>query len=123
MTDFLSGLTINLADRFRLAKRGWADFDVVQNLGEKAKARRPQSSSASVRAHGELQAPICERFGCVAIEAASTTASVRAYLVIDRSAPVLDVMAKAKKAPPADARSCSMARPADRWLSRIRSPQ
>ena len=109
MTDFLSGLTVRLADRFSISPNNdGSDFNVVPFSGKSLDQDGLSEAATPFEAQGELQDQDLRVFQSRVRDRGALPAyriSPGSYLVIDRSAtPVLDVMAKMQKAPAAERR-------------------
>ncbi|MHA6692769.1 DEAD/DEAH box helicase [Devosia sp. A449] len=107
MTDFLSGLTVSLADRFSISPNAdGSDFNVVPFSGKALEQDGLEEATTPYEAQGELQARDLHAFQMRVRDRGALPAyrvSPGSYLVIDRSAaPVLDVMSRMQKAPLAE---------------------
>ncbi|NGP18863.1 DEAD/DEAH box helicase [Devosia aurantiaca] len=107
MTDFLSGLSVNLADRFSISPNSdGTDFNVVPFSGKTLERGRMEEAATPFEAQGELQDRDLLTFQQRVRDRGALPAyrvAPGSYLVIDRSAsPVLEVMAKMQKAMPSE---------------------
>ncbi len=99
MTDFLSGLSVNLADRFSISPNAdGTDFDVVPFSGKRLRLDGLEDSGNPFENQGELEGEALRDFQRRVRERGALPAyrtSPGTYLVIDSSAaPALQVMAK-----------------------------
>lgn len=104
MTDFLSGLSVTLADRFSISPNPeGTDFDVVPFSGKRLTLDGLEDSGNPFESQGELQGEALRTFQQRVRERGALPAyrtSPGSYLVIDSSAtPALQVMARMQKAP------------------------
>lgn len=104
MTDFLSGLSINLADRFSISPNAdGTDFDVVPFSGKRLTLDGLEDSGNPFESQGELEGEALRSFQQRVRERGALPAyrtSPGSYLVIDGSAtPALQVMARMQRAP------------------------
>jgi superfamily II DNA or RNA helicase len=107
MTDFLSGLSVNLADRFSISPNAdGTDFNVVPFSGKTLERGGMEEAGTPFEAQGELQDRDLLTFQQRVRDRGALPAyriAPGSYLVIDRSAsPVLEVMAKMQKATPSE---------------------
>ncbi|KQX34250.1 hypothetical protein ASD04_16540 [Devosia sp. Root436] len=103
MTDFLSGLSVNLADRFSISPNAdGSDFNVVPFSGKTLERVGMEEAATPFEAQGELQDRDLLTFQQRVRDRGALPAyriAPGSYLVIDRSAsPVLEVMAKMQRA-------------------------
>lgn len=103
MTDFLSGLSVNLADRFSISPNAdGSDFDVVPFSGKRLMREGMEEEGHPYEAQGELEGEALRTFQQRVRDRGALPAyrtRPGSYLVIDRSAaPVLQVMADMQRA-------------------------
>jgi len=104
MTDFLSGLSVNLADRFSISPNAdGTDFEVVPFSGKRLTLDGLEDSGNPFESQGELEGEALRTFQQRVRERGPLPAyrtSPGSYLVIDSSAtPALQVMARMQTAP------------------------
>jgi superfamily II DNA or RNA helicase len=110
MTDFLSGLTVKLADRFSISPTSdGTDFDVVPFSGRQLDERRGADPTEVSESDGELVGHDLRTFQSRVRDRGALPAyriSQGNYLVVDRSAaPVLETMSQMQRGPVADRRA------------------